>query len=119
AKGSLAVGDYILLKKEGTGFRRAMLTDLGAEKQAVVPALFIKPEDAKGAWRNQLEKEDYIFEIDNKGLTNRPDLWGHRGLAREIAALFDCDLKSEDYIFATKMIKHFDYTAPANGGFGV
>lgn len=31
--------------------------------------------------------EDVIFEVDNKSLTNRPDLWGHYGLAREFAAL--------------------------------
>lgn len=31
--------------------------------------------------------EDTLFEIDNKSLTHRPDLWGHRGIAREVAAL--------------------------------
>lgn len=31
--------------------------------------------------------EDVIFEVDNKSLTNRPDLWGHYGIAREFAAL--------------------------------
>ena len=31
--------------------------------------------------------EDIVVEIDNKSLTNRPDLWGHYGIAREIAAL--------------------------------
>ncbi len=32
--------------------------------------------------------KDYIFEIDNKSITNRPDLWGHYGFAREIAAIY-------------------------------
>ena len=36
---------------------------------------------------------DTLFEIDNKSLTHRPDLWGHRGLAREIAALVGRPLK--------------------------
>lgn len=31
--------------------------------------------------------EDVIVEIDNKSLTHRPDLWGHYGIAREIAAI--------------------------------
>ena len=31
--------------------------------------------------------KDIIVEIDNKSLTNRPDLWGHYGIAREIAAI--------------------------------
>lgn len=31
--------------------------------------------------------EDIIVEIDNKSLTHRPDLWGHYGIAREVAAI--------------------------------
>ena len=31
--------------------------------------------------------DDIVFEVDNKSLTNRPDLWGHYGMAREFAAL--------------------------------
>ncbi len=34
-----------------------------------------------------LKLDDVILEIDNKSLSNRPDLWGHYGLAREVAAL--------------------------------
>ncbi len=30
---------------------------------------------------------DYAVEVDNKSLTHRPDLWGHYGMAREIAAI--------------------------------
>jgi phenylalanyl-tRNA synthetase beta chain len=30
---------------------------------------------------------DWIIEIDNKSLTHRPDLWGHVGMAREVAAI--------------------------------
>jgi phenylalanyl-tRNA synthetase beta chain len=33
------------------------------------------------------EKKDLILDIDNKSITNRPDLWSHQGLAREIAAV--------------------------------
>ncbi|MFA4830868.1 MAG: phenylalanine--tRNA ligase subunit beta [Patescibacteria group bacterium] len=36
--------------------------------------------------------DDVIFEIDNKSMTHRPDLWGHYGLAREIAALYGVGL---------------------------
>ena len=31
--------------------------------------------------------DDIIFEVDNKSLTNRPDLWGHFGIAREFSAI--------------------------------
>lgn len=40
--------------------------------------------------------EDIVFEIDNKSLTNRPDLWGHYGIAREISALTKRPLKKLD-----------------------
>ncbi|MBQ6702319.1 MAG: phenylalanine--tRNA ligase subunit beta [Clostridia bacterium] len=39
-----------------------------------------------------LDLNDIILEIDNKSMTNRPDLWGHYGIAREIAALYDLPL---------------------------
>ncbi len=29
---------------------------------------------------------DHVIEVDNKSLTHRPDLWGHLGMAREVAA---------------------------------
>lgn len=32
--------------------------------------------------------DDVILEIDNKSLSNRPDLWGHYGVARELAAIY-------------------------------
>lgn len=37
--------------------------------------------------------DDIVFEVDNKSLTNRPDLWGHYGMAREFAALCGKPLK--------------------------
>ena len=30
---------------------------------------------------------DFVIEVDNKSLTHRPDLWGHYGMAREVAAI--------------------------------
>jgi len=40
-----------------------------------------------------LRFDDVIIEIDNKSLTNRPDLWGHYGIAREIASMYGLKLK--------------------------
>lgn len=37
--------------------------------------------------------DDIVFEVDNKSLTNRPDLWGHYGIAREFSALTGRPLK--------------------------
>lgn len=36
-----------------------------------------------------LGKNGVLFELDNKALSNRPDLWGLRGLAREFGAVLN------------------------------
>src|ERR1700674_5076180 len=36
---------------------------------------------------------DSIIEIDNKSITHRPDLWGHHGIAREVAAILGRTLR--------------------------
>ena len=41
-----------------------------------------------------LDMNDMILDIDNKSMTNRPDLWGHYGIAREIAALYELPLRA-------------------------
>lgn len=40
-----------------------------------------------------LTLNDVILDIDNKALTHRPDLWGHYGHAREVAAILNLPLK--------------------------
>jgi len=35
----------------------------------------------------ELLASDTVIEVDNKSLTHRPDLWGHHGMAREVAAI--------------------------------
>ena len=46
--------------------------------------------------------DDIIFEVDNKSLTNRPDLWGHYGIAREFAALSGRELKPLETVDLSK-----------------
>ena len=57
-----------------------------------------------------LDLNDIILEIDNKSMTNRPDLWGHYGIAREIAALYDLPMKA---------FPHFDRNVANTSGFHV
>jgi len=37
-------------------------------------------------------QSDNVIEIDNKSITHRPDLWGHHGMAREVAAILGREL---------------------------
>jgi phenylalanyl-tRNA synthetase beta chain len=41
-----------------------------------------------------LNLDNIILEVDNKSLSNRPDLWGHYGLARELSVLFNKKLSN-------------------------
>ena len=38
--------------------------------------------------------DDIVFEVDNKSLTNRPDLWSHYGIAREFSTITGRPLKA-------------------------
>lgn len=58
--------------------------------------VMILPPDTKlGVPLNELfpEWHDIRFEIDNKSITHRPDLWGHIGFAREIGAILGKPVK--------------------------
>ena len=57
-----------------------------------------------------LDLNDIILEIDNKSMTNRPDLWGHYGIARELAALYHLPMKT---------FPHFDRNVENTAGFHV
>jgi len=39
---------------------------------------------------------DHVIEVDNKSITHRPDLWGHRGIARELSAIYRRPLRPLD-----------------------
>jgi phenylalanyl-tRNA synthetase beta chain len=41
-----------------------------------------------------LGMDSVVLDVDNKSMTHRPDLWGHYGLARDIAAVFDLPLQA-------------------------
>lgn len=45
------------------------------------------------AFADYLGLNDTIFEIDNKSLSNRGDLWGHYGMARELSVLLKTPLR--------------------------
>lgn len=40
-----------------------------------------------------LKLDDVIFEVDNKSITHRADLWSHYGMARDISAFLNCPFR--------------------------
>ncbi len=55
--------------------------------------------------------DDIVFEVDNKSLTNRPDLWGHYGIAREFAVLANSGSKKDRRLRPLKLHDTAQYDA--------
>lgn len=57
--------------------------------------ILVLPADAPIGERfvDCFDVQDWVFEIDNKSVNHRPDLWGHYGFARELAAIYGRELK--------------------------
>jgi phenylalanyl-tRNA synthetase beta chain len=63
---------------------------LDADAREVGRQITMKTAECEGV---EAHGSDWVIEIDNKSLTHRPDLWGHIGMAREVAAHFDLLLR--------------------------
>ncbi len=68
------------------------IDDPSAGEKDIMDLSALKPE-AGTPLAELFNKTDVILEFDNKSLTHRPDLWGHYGIAREIAAITDKKFK--------------------------
>lgn len=104
-RSDLQLNDHVLLKQTGSTVSWATVADFHGEKDSFLPALYAT-ESMYSCWRDSLEADDYILEISNTAISHRPDLWAHRGYAREIAALLELPLKPFDQFLATKVIKN-------------
>ncbi len=57
--------------------------------------ILVLPDDVKVGepLADALGLHDWMIDVDNKSMTHRPDMWGHYGIAREVAAFLDQKLK--------------------------
>ena len=78
SRGMLCSAKELGLGKEGEG-----IMELGEE--GVV---------GKNLFQHLSLADDTVFDIDNKSITHRPDLWGHYAMAREIGAILQIPLKT-------------------------
>jgi phenylalanyl-tRNA synthetase beta chain len=106
--GTRLPGDLVLKKAKIRGVEsQGMICSerelgLGDEHSGI----WVLPEDAPVGKpvAESLGMDDWTIEIDNKSLTHRPDLWGHRGMAGEVAAIFK------------RQLLPLDLTLPRTGG---
>ncbi len=104
--------NYYMVRRERTvdGFRYhwAQCADFGLEKGGNLSAFAISPKELDGSWKKRVEVDDYILEVDNKSITHRPDMWGHRGFAREIAAFLNLPLKPASDFLTSINVQYVD-----------
>src|ERR1700683_1710238 len=63
---------------------REMVEGLDTPPAELARWITVKTAECEGV---EAAGADFIIEVDNKSLTHRPDLWGHHGMAREVAAI--------------------------------
>src|SRR5580765_5826405 len=63
---------------------RDLVDQLDTPPRELALLITIKTAESEGV---EQHGDDHVIEIDNKSLTHRPDLWGHYGMAREVAAI--------------------------------
>ena len=91
--GSFEIGKAKLAGVDSHGMCCSMLElGLGADHDGIID-LDTKLPNGTPIEKAIPEMFDTILEIDNKSLTNRPDLWGHYGVARELSVIFGRKLK--------------------------
>lgn len=108
ARQDLTSDAWFMVKKDGSEIVWARLSDFGVDKGGFIPAIEAEENLVAGAWRTLFEARDVIIEVDNKSITHRPDMWGHRGFAREIAAFLKLPLKSESDLLVPLRVQTFD-----------
>ena len=67
-----------------------LVEDLDASPEELERLITIKTAECEAIEKHG---DDFVIEVDNKSLTHRPDLWGHFGMAREVAAITGRSLK--------------------------
>ncbi len=80
--------------------------ELGLKNESIVT---FSEEKIGQELKTMSEFADFAIEIDNKSLTHRPDLLGHRGFAREVAISLDLKYKEENYSAITLPNKLTDF----------
>jgi phenylalanyl-tRNA synthetase beta chain len=63
---------------------RELIPGLDTDPQELMRLITMKTAECEGL---EAIASDTVIEVDNKSLTHRPDLWGHYGMAREVAAI--------------------------------
>lgn len=99
------IGKTYLIFKDGASFRWMSISEFSHEKEGLFPSVYVsEKEAADGSWRDKIAPIDYVLDVDNKSINHRPDLWGHYGIAREVAAFLNIKLKPLNNVLADREV---------------
>jgi len=110
-RADVRAGHHCFLRIEDNAYTWARMNDFGSTKDALLPLVYADTSINSSTWRSMIEVTDYVLEVDNKSITHRPDLWSHRGFAREIAALLGYSLKPLEELLTPMEVQVFTGTA--------
>lgn len=114
-RNDLQINQLALVRRSADIFSWEMLKYYSASKEGLFPAVDCEQDLLAGGWKNHCETFDYILDVDNKSINHRPDLWGHRGIAREVAAFMGWQLKPLEAMVASLPQVAYATHAPAHG----
>ncbi|MCX5923254.1 MAG: phenylalanine--tRNA ligase subunit beta [Candidatus Dependentiae bacterium] len=101
------VGQMFMVFQEHASLRWMSMSEFCNERDGLIPAVYVSQKDAAdGSWRDKIAPVDYVLDVDNKSINHRPDLWGHYGIAREVAAFLHIKLKPLSDVLANRPIIH-------------
>ena len=92
-RNDVAIDQLLFVRRQGDTFNWEALKTYSATKEGLFPAVDCEEALCAGQWKQYVEAVDCILDVDNKSINHRPDLWGHRGIAREVAAFMGWQLK--------------------------
>lgn len=91
---------YLVILTKQKRYRFATMRDFHSElKNHMLSPIYGETKDNILFLERLKKDQDYILTIDSVSIGHRPDLFSHRGLARELAILFNQKLKQEKEIF--------------------
>lgn len=92
-RNDICVDQLVFIRRDGNEFSWEALKKYSPTKEGLFPAVDCEDVLVAGEWKKYIEDVDCILDVDNKSINHRPDLWGHRGIAREVAAYMGWQLK--------------------------
>lgn len=99
-------GLFYIITQQHKNYRWATCQDWHSTKEGLLPCVFVSAQEVGGGWKDRIAPIDYVLEVDNKSITHRPDLWGHYGFAREIAAMLKTACNNQENLYESLTVHY-------------